>query len=69
MRALLEELFQFNKKNITRIYDSLEEVLRVNQGYQIYMVQLYFQKKNISKDTTFKLVDREISPSNKWQFY
>ena len=37
MRALLEELFQFNK-NITRIYDSLEEVLRVNQGYQIYMV-------------------------------
>ena len=38
MRALLEELFQFNKKNITRIYDSLEEVLRVNQGYQIYMV-------------------------------
>ena len=65
MRALLEELFQFNKKNITRIYDSLEEVLRVNQGYQIYMVQLYFQKKNISKDTTFKLVDREISPSNK----
>ena len=38
MRAQLEELFQFSKKSITRIYDSLEEVLRVNQGYQIYMV-------------------------------
>ena len=35
----------------------------------VYMVMLYSQEKNISKDATLKFVDREISLWNNWQFY